>query len=66
MPRRRLRRKTQKAQRHAQTLPASSSVSQITRGAPDVERLAYTPRQAAEALGVSRSTFYRRVLRPSM
>ena len=34
----------------------------IVPGAPYVERLAYTRSQAAEALGVSRSTFIRRVL----
>jgi hypothetical protein len=34
----------------------------VTRQAPFVERLAYTRSQAAEALGVSRSTFIRRVL----
>jgi hypothetical protein len=34
----------------------------VVREAPRVERLAYTRTQAAEALGVSRSTFNRRVL----
>ncbi len=34
----------------------------VTREAPFVERLAYTRSQAAEALGLSRSTFIRRVL----
>jgi Recombinase/Bacterial regulatory protein, Fis family len=34
----------------------------VVRRAPRVERLAYTRSQAAEALGVSRSTFTRRVL----
>jgi hypothetical protein len=34
----------------------------IIRSAPRVERLAYTRSQAAEALGISRSTFIRRVL----
>jgi len=34
----------------------------VIRQAPFVERLAYTRSQAAEALGVSRSTFIRRVL----
>jgi hypothetical protein len=34
----------------------------VIRRAPQVERLAYTRGQAAEALGVSRSTFVRRVL----
>jgi hypothetical protein len=39
--------------------PADRSV---TRETPFVERLAYTRSQAAEALGLSRSTFIRRVL----
>ena len=34
----------------------------VTREAPIIERLAYTRSQAAEALGLSRSTFIRRVL----
>jgi hypothetical protein len=34
----------------------------VTRLAPRAERLAYTRSQAAEALGISRSTFTRRVL----
>jgi hypothetical protein len=34
----------------------------VIRPAPRVERLAYTRSQAAEALGISRSTFIRRVL----
>jgi hypothetical protein len=34
----------------------------VTRQTPIVDRLAYTRSQAAEALGVSRSTFIRRVL----
>lgn len=34
----------------------------VVREATRVERLAYTRRQAAEALGISRSTFNRRVL----
>ena len=63
MSRRRLRRKTEKAQRHAAPLyerppHRSRSSAQATR----VERLAYTRTQAAEALGISRSTFNRRVL----
>jgi hypothetical protein len=62
MPRRRLRRKTKKAQRHAHTPPPSRGASQIIREAADAERLAYTREQAAQALGLSRSTFYRRVL----
>jgi Recombinase len=45
--------------------PEASSVAEasaVIRRAPRVERLAYTRGQAAEALGVSRSTFMRRVL----
>ena len=38
------------------------ATSAITRRAPVVERLAYTRSQAAEALGLSRSTFVRKVL----
>jgi hypothetical protein len=61
--RRRLRRKSEKAQRHT---PASSArpaaPTRIIREATRVERLAYTRTQAAEALGISRSTFDRRVL----
>ena len=63
MSRRRLRRRNEKAQRHSR---ASSTVKPaalpIVREATRVERLAYTRTQAAEALGVSRSTFNRRVL----
>jgi hypothetical protein len=55
MSRRRQQRRAEKARRHAQS-PAT--VREATR----VERLAYTRTQAAEALGVSRSTFNRRVL----
>lgn len=55
MSRRRLRRRAEKERRHAQP-------SAIVRPGTRVERLAYTRTQAAEALGVSRSTFYRRVL----
>jgi len=56
--RRRPRRKAEKARRHA----AASSPAVLVREATNVERLAYTRTQAAEALGVSRSTFDRRVL----
>ena len=60
---RRHRRKTEKAKRHAPSAPKPSSSPAIAvRRAADVERLAYTRTQAAEALGVSRSTFDRRVL----
>jgi hypothetical protein len=55
MSRRRLRRRAEKERRHAQP---QATVREATK----VERLAYTRTQAAEALGVSRSTFNRRVL----
>jgi hypothetical protein len=55
MSRRRLRRRAEKERRH--TPPGA-----IVRAATRVERLAYTRTQGAEALGVSRSTFNRRVL----
>lgn len=64
MSRRRLRRRSEKAQRHAPSppgrrpTPPQAIVSEATR----VERLAYTRTQASEALGISRSTFNRRVL----
>jgi hypothetical protein len=62
MSRRRLRRKNEKSQRHWQ--PTSSAPEAVVHlhEAARVERLAYTRTQAAEALGVSRSTFNRRVL----
>jgi hypothetical protein len=61
--RRRLRRKSEKAQRHATALYRSPiPASEVVREATRVERLAYTRTQAAEALGVSRSTFNRRIL----
>jgi hypothetical protein len=59
--RRRLRRRNEKARRHEAAKPASASV-EIVREATRVERLAYTRTQAAAAVGVSRSTFDRRVL----
>jgi Recombinase len=60
---RRHRRKTEKAKRHAPPAHKPSSSPAIAgRRAAHVERLAYTRTQAAEALGVSRSTFDRRVL----
>jgi Recombinase len=58
MSRRRQRRKAEKARRDA----LSSSRAIVVREATDIERLAYTRTQSAEALGVSRSTFDRRVL----
>jgi hypothetical protein len=44
------------------TSPTTAEPRTVTRPAPTVERLAYTRSQAAEALGISRSTFIRRVL----
>ncbi|MGH3079830.1 MAG: recombinase family protein [Gaiellaceae bacterium] len=55
MSRRRRHRRAEKERRRAQP-PA------IAREATRVKRLAYTRNQAAEALGISRSTFNRRVL----
>lgn len=60
--RRRLRRRSEKAQRHAAAAERSAAPTRIVREATRVERLAYTRTQAAAALGVSRSTFDRRVL----
>ena len=42
--------------------PSRAAERVVARQAPIVERLAYTRSQAAEALGLSRSTFIRRVL----
>jgi hypothetical protein len=55
MSRHRQQRRAEKERRHARS-PA------IVREASRVERIAYTRMQAAQALGVSRSTFNRRVL----
>jgi hypothetical protein len=53
----------EKAHRHAPPYERAPVVPPVlVREAPRVERLAYTRTQAAEALGVSRSTFNRRVL----
>jgi hypothetical protein len=65
MSRRRLRRRSAKTARHvvrAASLPEEDTKRAVVLEARYVERLAYTRRQAAEALGVSRSTFIRRVL----
>jgi hypothetical protein len=59
--RRRQRRRSEKARRHAVANPAATPV-EVAREATRVERLVYTRTQAAAALGVSRSTFDRRVL----
>jgi DNA invertase Pin-like site-specific DNA recombinase len=61
---RRQRRKAEKVKRHAHPSapkPASFAATRV-RHATEVERLAYTRRQAAKALGVSPTTFSRRVL----
>jgi hypothetical protein len=55
MSRRRQQRRAAKERRHQEP-------QAIVREAARVERLAYTRTQAAEALGISRSTFNRRVL----
>lgn len=57
----RLRRRHEKVRRHAAANPVPAP-TEVVREASRVERLAYTRTQAAEALGVSRSTFNRRVL----
>src|SRR5262249_55878298 len=80
MSRRRLRRKTARAQRHVKpaavaALPdpfapatgwirrqAADSPRVVVREASRVERLAYTRTQAAQALGIGRSTFTSSVL----
>lgn len=59
--RRRQKRRSQKARRHAVVNSAATPV-EVLREAFRVERLVYTRTQAAAALGVSRSTFDRRVL----
>src|SRR5689334_20135802 len=62
MSRRRLRRRSEKWQRHWQSTTVAPEARVHVREATRVERLAYTRTQAAEALGISRSTFNRRVL----
>lgn len=62
MSRRRLRHRSEKTQRHAAPKAIDVAPVEIVREATRVERLAYTRTQGAEALGVSRSTFNRRVL----
>jgi hypothetical protein len=60
---RRHRRKIERKKRHSYTAPKRSKppVTRV-RYVTEVERLAYTRTQAAEALGVSPTTFSRRVL----
>jgi hypothetical protein len=57
---RRLRRRADKVRRHVAS--PSNEARVVVREVEYVERLAYTRSQAAEALGVGRSTFVRRVL----
>lgn len=59
---RRNRRSAAKARRQLQSVPVAPAPRAIVRQADRVERLAYTRTQAAEALGISRSTFNRRIL----
>lgn len=61
MSRHRLRRRSEKARRHAFPTFGRDGLP-VVREATYVERLAYTRTQAAAALGISRSTFNRRVL----
>jgi hypothetical protein len=58
---RRARRRSRNIRQHADATPAVPP-AEIVREATRVERLAYTRTQAASALGISRSTFDRRVL----
>ena len=62
MPSRRQRRKAAAQHRHASATPARASASAGVELADRVERLAYTRKQAAEALGVSLATLDRRVV----
>jgi hypothetical protein len=65
MSKRRLRRRSGRripGTPRGSTSPSAFEPRTVIRPAPRVERLAYTRSQAAEALGVSRSTFVRRVL----
>jgi hypothetical protein len=60
--RRRLKRRANKPHRPPPAFDVATKKQVVVREATRVERLAYTRTQAAEALGVSRSTFDRRVL----
>jgi hypothetical protein len=61
MPSPRRRRRTAAQRRHASTARASARATGL-KLADDVERLAYTREQAAEALGISLATLDRRVV----
>jgi Recombinase len=64
VPKRRPRRRSARTPPHPAraTEPRATAASDSVREAARVERLAYTRSQAAAALGISRSTFIRRVL----
>jgi hypothetical protein len=63
MPSGRQQRRAAKARRHAVPHPAAPAPERVfVRQPKRVERLAYTRSQAAEALGISRSTFDRTIL----
>lgn len=62
MARHRLRRRSEKRQRHAPPTLRASEPLVVVRQSTRVERLAYTRTQAAQVLGISTSTFNRRVL----
>jgi hypothetical protein len=59
---RRQRRRSVKSRRHIAPARIHDETNVVIRQTSRVERLAYTRSQAAEALGISRSTFIRRVL----
>jgi hypothetical protein len=63
MSRRRAKRRSVRSRRPApRVAEAQTAPVDVVRKATRVERLVYTRNQAAEALGISRSTFNRRVL----
>ena len=62
MSRRRRRRQTEKPKRREPREVAAFAALAVVRQATRVKRLAYTRTQAAEALGISTSTFERRIL----
>lgn len=62
MSRRRVRRRVERRYHQGASPGAAGALPDGVREADRVERLAYTRTQAAEALGISRSTFNRRVL----
>jgi hypothetical protein len=61
MARRRIRRRDEKTRRHASPVSDGAAPPVVVREASRVERLAYTRSQAAQALGIGRSTFIRSV-----